>query len=76
MTNPYQVPLEITVHTSCDCFSAVPQPTVLGPGEKGSLIVTMDSRRFAGSEIGTISVHVAGTNWYSNGELKVLAESR
>jgi beta-lactamase regulating signal transducer with metallopeptidase domain len=44
------------VRVTCGCLTAVPSPTELAPGQKGSVLVTLDTRRFSGPK--TVRVFV------------------
>jgi hypothetical protein len=76
-TNPYQVPLDITItRISCGCVTAASSTQTIKPRESGSIDVNMNGRQFTGPR--TVRVHVQFSNpqFYSTAELKVTANSR
>src|SRR2546423_15301678 len=52
MTNPYAVPLEVTItRISCGCVTATATTKTLDPKGTGDIDVTMDARRFTGAKL-------------------------
>jgi RNA polymerase sigma factor (sigma-70 family) len=75
MENPYKVPLDVTVRTSCGCSTATLGKATLKVSEKGYLDVVVDSSRFAGKKFITIYAKVEGGSYSSEAKLTVTAES-
>src|SRR6267378_795383 len=77
MTNPYAVPLDVTVtRVSCGCVTATPSVKALDPKGTGHIDVTMDARRFTGAKLVKVSVTVSSPQYNSTAELKVTANAR
>ncbi len=76
ITNIYAVPLRVSAGVSCGCVTATPNPPVLQPRETGYLDITMDTTRFSGPKAVTVTVTVAGQQYYSSTALQITGNCR
>lgn len=76
MKNIWKVPLKITdIRVTCGCLKAEANPSVLSPGQTGTLDITMDGTRFLGPK--TINIFVTvGPQFVSVATLVVSATTR
>ena len=76
MTNIYDSPLQVVdIRLTSDCLKAEPPRRVLQPLEKASFVVTMDTRKFKGSNAQMVYVTV-GPRHLSTAVLRLTATSR